>query len=764
MISKRNFHPLLLFTVLIFMSGCSNTRFLKDGEVLYTGRGGVTIVNKKQIKNASSAEDLANRITFVKPNNSLFGDKRVLPPTGLWVHNYFGPKHGRKPGWFYRSFSSEPVLVSNINAEKKCRDIESALFGIGFFNSKASFTVDTLKRNSHKAKISYSIQIDTAFRINKIFIKPVEDPVDSIIKSCTEKMSIKSGDLFNIDAIKTEKQRISAVLVEQGYYFISPDNIKFTADSTEATYHIDLMIGKSPETPEYVCKKYSIDHIKVILVGVVVDSSEKTIFLDSILHDGILITGLKNYLKPGAITRCIQFRPGDLYSITKHQGTIRLLNNYGIFKYVKMQFSVKDSVKQMLDLTIEMSPKNDVSLNLEGFVQSKSTGFAGPGIETSLSHGNIGRQGNKLQLKLDGGVEWQWGLNKSEQIGGNSYHAGINASFVFPRLLLPFRIPVDTKLISAKTIINLGFDFTNNIQFYRMEGTNLGFSYLWKRRPKITNVFFPLKINVVNLLATTSDFDSIAERNPYVKKSFEEQTIIGIEYNFTYDNSTRNSNGFYFQGIIGSAGNLVDLIKSSQGGQRPYSIIGNVYSQFIKSSADIRYYTATVRKGIALRFYAGAGFSYLNSTVMPYVEQFYSGGSMSLRGFEARSLGPGSYKPDKSSGIVDQTGDIKLESNIEYRYELTKLLLGAFFLETGNVWLLNKDAGRPGAEFDVNTFTRQLAVSTGLGLRFDFGFFILRVDMGFPLRNTYKSGTSNWLNVGDIFGGAMLNIAIGMPF
>lgn len=297
-----------------------------------------------------------------------------------------------------------------------------------------------------------------------------------------------------------------------------------------------------------------------------------------------------------------------------------------------------------------------------------------------------------------------------------------------------------------------------------MEGTILSFGYLWKRRQKITNVFLPLKINIVNLLETTSDFDSIANENPYVRKSFEEQTIIGAEYDFTYDNSNKNRNGFYLQSIIGTAGNLIDLIKSIQGGERPYTIIDNVYSQFIKTSFDLRYYTRTVKKGIAMRFYAGAGFSYRNSSVMPYVEQFYSGGSMSLRGFEARSLGPGSYKPDKSSGIVDQTGDIKLESNIEYRFALSKVVLGALFFDAGNVWLLNKDINRPGAEFDFDSFASQIAVGTGLGLRFDFSFFILRTDMGFPLRNTYKSGTSNWRNIGDIFSGGMLNIAIGLPF
>jgi outer membrane protein assembly factor BamA len=510
--------------------------------------------------------------------------------------------------------------------------------------------------------------------------------------------------------------------------------------------------------------KYSIGKICVNLVGVHADSSKARVFQDSVLYDGVLISGLKGYLKPEVITGSIQFREGDLYSTSRHQGTIRQLNNFGIFKYVKIQFVVQDSLRQLLEMTIEMSPQDNVSLNLEGFVQSKSSGFAGPGAEISLAHGNIGRKANKLQLKLNGGVEWQWAINKEEKIGGNSFNAGINASFVFPKLILPFKLPSASRLLSTKTICNLGFEFTNNVRYYRMEGTNVSFSYLWKRRQKITNIFTPLKINVVNLLETTKDFDSIAAENPYVKKSFEEQTIIGTEYAFTYDNTNKTRNGFYLQSILGTAGNLIDLFKSSGSGERPYTIIENVYTQFIKTSVDLRYYTHTLKKGIAVRLYAGAGFSYRNSSVMPYVEQFYSGGSMSLRGFEARSLGPGSYKPGESNGIVDQTGDIKLESNIEYRFPLSKQFSAALFFDAGNVWLLNQDINRPGAEFDFNTFTNQIAIGTGLGLRFDFGFFILRTDMGFPLRNTYKSGSSYWLNAGDIFSGGMLNIAIGLPF
>jgi len=178
----------------------------------------------------------------------------------------------------------------------------------------------------------------------------------------------------------------------------------------------------------------------------------------------------------------------------------------------------------------------------------------------------------------------------------------------------------------------------------------------------------------------------------------------------------------------------------------------------------MRYYRNIRNHTLAFRVYAGIGVPYNNSVVMPYVEQFYSGGSNSIRAFTARSLGPGNYQTEVISGIIDQTGDIKLEGNAEYRFKLSGVLHGAFFLDAGNVWLLNPDENRPGAEFNFNTFTTQLAVGTGIGLRFDFNFFVLRADIGFPLRRAYAIEESYWLtNAKDILSGTF-NLAIGYPF
>ena len=164
-----------------------------------------------------------------------------------------------------------------------------------------------------------------------------------------------------------------------------------------------------------------------------------------------------------------------------------------------------------------------------------------------------------------------------------------------------------------------------------------------------------------------------------------------------------------------------------------------------------------------MKFFAGIGIPYLNSEVLPYVEQFFSGGAYSIRGFTARTVGPGSFHEEDNS-YIDQSGDLKLEANLEYRFVITKTVNGAVFLETGNIWLVNEDEARPGSQFHIDTFIDQLAVGTGVGLRFDFNFFVLRTDLGFPIRNPYKTEGSNWLIGSNIFNDAHFYLAIGYPF
>jgi outer membrane protein assembly factor BamA len=753
----------------LFLASCSNTKFLSGDQMLYTGRNKVEVISPENSKKQKAADQVIQTVTSYKPNNAV-GGKRVLIPGGLWIYNYMKPgEKGKVSKWFYKTFAVEPVLISQVNPEMRSKKLESELFNIGYFHATVSAKIDTSSRNPRKAKITYTVKLGNPFVYKSISFAPPVDALDTLINSDEKNLKIKPDDVFNLNDVKAVTKKITSLVNEKGYYYFNAGDIEWIADTIQEPGKIDLRLGRNKETiQQSATRKYDIRSISVQIKNPV-DSLAINQAEDSICFDGISIRSHEDYFKPSLIARSIYFREGDTYSTSKHQQTMQRLNSFGVFKFINLQFVPdRDTIKPQLDLLLELTPMKEVSLDLEANVVTKSTGFSGPGFVATLAHRNLWGGANKLQLKLEGGVEWQWGTKSSSNLGTVSYNAGISSSIIFPRVIKPFNLFNTKRFNMPQTSVTLGFEFLNKVQYYRMNSLNLGYAYQWKKSERITHIFYPIYFNSITLLQTTPEFDSILNANPYIRKSFEEQFIAGMKYNFIYDNSTsKQTNGFYFQGGISTAGNLIDFFKRASSGsqERPYTTIGNVYSQFLKLTTDLRYYRNIDRHSLAFRLYAGVGFPYSNSVVMPYVEQFYSGGSNSIRAFVARSLGPGGYHEEYSSDIIDQTGDVKLEGNAEYRFTLSGVVKGALFLDAGNVWLLNKDENRPEAEFNISTFTNQLAVGTGFGLRFDFSFFILRFDVGFPLRNAYATDGRYWLSSAkDVFSGFLFNLAIGYPF
>jgi outer membrane protein assembly factor BamA len=747
----------------IIISSCSNTKFLKGDQLLYTGKHEVILSDSGKL-NDTRIKPLIESVTFYKPNNSI-GGKRWLPPVGLWIYNYRKPTENKKPGLFYRTMAKEPVLLSHVNPEVRGKKLESELFGIGYFHAKVWTTVDTSRNNQRKAGVTYYVKPGKPFRYREVTIAPPSDAVDSIIAGYEKNLLIRGGEVFDLEKIKGESKKISSRVEENGYFFFNQSNIKYTADTTLAPYSIDLRIGKTSDQLNRSARKYFIDEI-ILNISEEIDSLESGRSADTLSYEGLEIISRDLRFKPAIFSRAVYFRKDDAYSATKHRQTITHLNSYGVFKFINLRYIPDpDTLVNKLDILIELTPAKDISLDLEGNVVTKSTGFSGPGFAATVAQGNLGGGANRLQLKLTGGFEWQWSGGSTSGLGTFSYNAGLSSSIIFPRLITPFNLFNTSRFNLPKTSVTLGFELLNKVQYYRMSSVNLSYGYQWRRSDKITHNFSPVFINSINLLETTQEFDSILNSNPYIKKSFEEQFIVGMKYDFTFDNSmTKQPNGFYFQGGISTSGNLLDLLKRASSGEneRPYSFVGNIYSQFMKFSTDIRYYRNFRNKNLVFRLYTGIGFPYSNSIVMPYVEQFYSGGSNSIRAFLARSLGPGNLPPPPpESEIIDQTGDIKLEGNFEFRFGITKVVKGALFVDAGNIWLLNYDETRPGGEFNFNTFADQIAIGSGVGLRFDFNFFVLRTDFGFPVRTPYETDGSNWVRKMD---NMVFNFAIGYPF
>lgn len=748
-----------------FLTGCSNTRFLADEELLYTGRDKVEILAPEKVDNTNRIKAKVKSLTDYKVNNAILG-QRILPPVGLWVHNYWNKNDSSKfANWLYNTLSSSPVLVSEVNPELRTQKIESELFDMGYFNNRAWSEVEKNGKNPKKARVSYYVDVDPPYFYNQILFNPPQEKIDSFINQYQFGSDIQAGKQYKLESLKEAREELFKEIQNEGYFYFSPDHITFTADTSVAENKLDLVLGRRMDLPPSVLSTYTIDQILVQISKP--DGSE-----DSTLHSynygDIKIVSSGSYLKPEALSRAIYLKKGEKYSYSAYQNTIARLNNIGVFSYVRVtvQQSRLDSLLNQVDVTIDLSMAKNINLDIQADLVTKSTGYAGPHLLVGVSNSNTFKGAEKVSVGLTGGMEWQWGDKSGNELGTFSYDVGLSSGITLPQRLIPESWKSKRTLLVQQTSLNIDFNLLNRIAYYRMFSSRMHANYTWGATKKIQYSFSPLYINSVTLLQTTPEFDSVVIDNIYIRKSFEEQFIFGTRYGITIDNTDQTkTRNLFFQTGLNLSGNLFDLIAGAgKQAERPYTVFNTVYSQFAKVTSEFKYYFHGPNRTIVTRLFAGIGIPYGNSTVIPYVEQYFSGGAYSIRGFTARYVGPGSYRED-TDGYIDQSGDMKLEANLEYRFGLSKILKGALFIETGNIWLINEDENRPGSKFSFSTFYDQLAVGGGFGLRFDFSFFVLRADLGFPLRTAYSTEGKNWQIGGTkAFKGTQFYLAIGYPF
>jgi outer membrane protein assembly factor BamA len=762
----RTSSAILLLFIFVMLQACSNTRFLTEDQVLYTGRKDITIISPKKVENTKSAKNTIKSVSSYKVNNALF-NKRVLPPIGLWVHNYIRVKENRKfRKWLRKTLASSPVLISDVNPELRAKKIENELFDKGYFQNRAWASVDTSARNPKKAKVSYFVELTPPYKYNLIKFDSIAEPVDSLISQEFFKDKIKSRDQFDLNVLKNARNDLSRKIQDNGFFYFIPEFIELRADTSLENNTLNLEIGRKQELPQTVLSVYRINNT---LINLTQPSDTTHSTTDTAYFDDITIVSGGDILKPDILLNSVSFSKGDIYSYDAYQYTINRLNSLGIFNFVKISFmqSPDDSLGYLLDVRIDLVMAENINVDFEADMVSKSTGYSGPAVSVGISHGNVFKGAEKLHLTLKGGFEWQWGTKSETQLGAYSYEFGVGSGLTFPKIIIPFKEQNKKNLVLQKTSVNGDLNILNRTAYYKMFSAKTNLNYQWGKKTNITHSFYPLYINSVNVLETTAEFDSVVNDNIYIRKSFEEQFILGPKYDFSFNNTLKiRPNNFIVQAGIGTSGALIDVFASMGKGEdeRPYYFMNNIYSQYVKVSTDFRYYRNGFNKSLVFRFYAGIGMPYGNSDALPYVEQFFSGGAYSIRGFTSRTLGPGAYH-EVDNGYIDQSGDLKLESNLEFRFGMSKTLKGALFLETGNIWLVNEDPNRPGSKFHLDSFVNQLAVGSGFGLRFDFTFFVLRTDIGLPLRTAYIEDNRNWLFGTDkIFSGALFHLAIGYPF
>jgi outer membrane protein assembly factor BamA len=606
-----------------------------------------------------------------------------------------------------------------------------------------------------------------------------------MVLSDTTSNKFRQGNLFDVDELQQERVRIETILRDSGYYAFNRDYVYYEVDSTLGSHLVDITLGirnfqEIDNRGQTRSTRHPVYTIRDVYMGTDVDAISMDdgftgeIVRDTLVYDSIhLVYSGKSNMRAEVVTQKNYIIPGSLYDASDVNRTYRNLSSLSAFRMVDIRFKEVDSELPMLDCEVMVVPatRQSYALKLEG---TNSGGNIGAAANVSYRHRNLFGGSEQFDLSFTGALEnLKEGNapNDSTQTGPSLMQEfGVEARLRIPKFLLPVKTTQFIRKYNPQTNIRLSYNFQKRPDYIRTLA-NASFGYEWRGSEKVMNRVYPLEAGLILTPYKSEDFQNWLE-GKYLYYSYEPHLIVNSRYSMVWSNQKllKNQN---FQDIrfnVEAAGNLMYMgfnLATPVPDSGNYQVLGVDFAQYIKADIDFRSYTFLYEDiSLVLRGFAGVGLAYGNSNAMPFEKQYFSGGANSIRAWQVKSLGPGSYEDPNQSSYPNQTGDVKLEANMEYRFKLFWKLEAALFLDVGNIWSLSSVDDREGAGFKFNRFYKELAVGTGVGTRVVFSFFVFRFDLGIPLRNPYPIEGDNWLpgNAGVKGRDLTFNLAIGYPF
>ena len=765
----------VLLGMLAGLSSCSTTKHLPEGETLYLGLKNITIQNEDETKAGQTALDEVMGAISIAPNNAIvtYPNVRFPIPFGLWMYNRFERYEKGFGRWIFKHLAADPVLLSEVNPDTRAKVAGNLLRDYGFFDGHVTWKIDSTK-NERAVKLSYDIDMGRPYRIDTLLYEGFAPRTDSLIHARSSERLVHTDDYFNVNTLNAERQRVVDLLRNHGYYYARTDFLTFLADTLMRPGYVMLKMVPAANLPKEALKTYHIGKTAVYLTGY---NGEPPVDSMKLRDFTVFYAGDKPGLRFDVLRKRFLYRKGKLYSQTRQAYTQEALSRLGVFKFNEMQYlprSGEDTLDVRVNAMFDLPYDSELELN----VTTKSTKQTGPGAIFKLTKKNFLRMGASLNLELKGSYEWQ----TSSTVDGdksvmNSYELGAALSLDFPRIVIPWvRNRIDPFRFPSETHFRIYAEQVNRARYFKMLSFGGSISYSFQKSRSMKHTVTPVHLAFNHLQRRTATFDSIALANPMLFHSLDDQFIPSISYTFTYDDSWRQRRWrIWWENSFTSAGNITSAIYAAFGRgfkEKEKKFLGTPFAQFLKFTSEIRpLFYINEKQQLAGRLMAGVIWAYGNKTIAPYNEQFYVGGANSIRAFTVRSLGPGRFHPADNAAYsyVDETGDIKLEANLEYRFRLFSNMFGgnlngAVFLDAGNVWLMRKDEARPGAEFTFKHFFDNIAVGTGVGIRYDLSFLVLRLDWGIALHVPYETGRSGYYNIPRFKDGQGLHFAIGYPF
>ena len=764
----RSKYILYIALSLFMATSCSTTSNLPEDEVLYVGMTPINYTDTVPMQFSEYMDGVKEEVEAAlacAPNGSVFGSSYMRNPLQirLGIYNTFANSESGIGKWMREHFGREPVLISNVNPPTRALVAQNLLRSYGFFNAKATGKIFP-QTNPKKAKVGYDITTGHLYTIDTLKHYHFNAGMDSLLRANIQNCNIHSGAPFSTSALDEERNRISSLFRENGYYYYRPAYATILADSLNTPGSVEVRMQPVAGIPAEATRKWYIGRMTMQIRRNINEQLTDTIVRRNIT---VIHGGKRSPMRARAIRKDMTLKRGNLFRQSDLNESSSVLNSLGLFTVSAFSFTPRDTTAQCdtLDKPYDASIEANYTL--------KSDNRMGPGLVLGLTKRNAFRGGEKLSLKLMGSYEWQTGRRvASNNSSINSYEYGAELSLEYPRIEA-FGLLKRRRFHSPpSTVLSLSVNQRDRANYYKLFTVKTSLTYKVQASRNWRHEFTPIGVDYNRLYGTTEKFDSVMLNNLQYYYSMFDQFVPKLQYSVSYQSDPWKKNPIYWEATLTEAGNVVSLGYMAFGknfGTHGKTLLGIDYAQFIKLSTSLRKtWQLEFKSQLVGRVAGGIIIPYGNSEVAPFAECFYVGGANSIRAFTVRSVGPGRYHVDNSElAYFDRVGDMKLEGNLEYRFNIFGGLYGALFLDAGNVWNLKNsfdDETEQDGVFRIKDFWRQIALGTGFGVRYDLDFFVLRLDLGIGLHLPYDTGKSGFYNIPKFRDGLGFHFAIGYPF
>lgn len=753
----------LLFAVLL-VGSCSSTSSVPEGDQLYIGLKPIEYKEYEKNDHFYAVQEEVEAALATAPNGAFFGSSyhRTIPYK-LWIWNNFSNSETKLGKWIAKTFGSAPVLMSWVNPELRTSVAQSVLRNHGYLGGTVSYMVEQQK-NPKKAKIAYTVNMNELSTVDTLEYVNFPSLSDSLIRLHADEARIKPGDPFDVSALDAERSRLSTLFRNNGFYYYQPSYASYLADTLAVPGKVHLRLQLADNIPAAANHKWYIGKMNVNIMKQSMEQLRDTFTYRRLT---LAFNGRKPPIRARLLLRHLRLLPKQQFSYDAYMESADRLSNSGQYSSVQFAFTPQDTTAlcDTLDMTVSCVLNKPYEAYVETNYSNKINGRTGPEIVVGFKKKNAFRGGEVIDLNLHGAYEWQTNGQGSDY---NSYEYGTDLSVSFPRMIVPFLKPY-RYYNTPNTTVRASTNVVNRPGYFKMHTASGDWTYKWQPTDRKKHEFSPLTIKYQHLTYATHKFDSIMYANPYLYATMQDIFIPKMIYSFTYTSPKKYRNPIYWNITASEAGNILSLGYMAAGkkwGDEGKEMFKNAYAQFFKIESDFTKTWATgLKSQLVGHINVGLVYSYGNMKATPYSEQFYVGGANSIRAFPVRSVGPGSYYTDEARlSYLDQTGDMKFLANLEYRFNLFGNLYGAAFIDAGNVWGLKDDGYRSGARFKLKNIAKEMALGTGVGVRYDLEFLILRLDWGVGLHMPYDTGKSGYYNIRRFKDSHSLHLAVGYPF